>query len=113
MPTLSPVARGGILPERLRAMVNEMVSLFTASTQSSPQGKVLTSAGTELTPTWEAAGGVGDMLKSTYDPDADGVIAIAQLASVLVPVQSAAPGAAVGRLYYDVDDGHLYLCTST
>ena len=42
-------------------------------------GYQLTTHGTGAAPSWEpAGGGSGDMLKSTYDPNTDGVIAVAQ-----------------------------------
>ena len=43
-------------------------------------GYQLTTHGNNVFPSWEPAGdgGLGDMLKSTYDPNTDGVIAVAQ-----------------------------------
>ncbi len=161
MPTLSPIYRGGSLPERLRAMVNAMVASLTAAGQPYPQGKVLTAQGEGETPIWEdivvgspaqgdliianldepipkwerlAAGTPGQVLivgeltlptwttlagshaAVTLGSGSNPILALTgqevTLANILILVQGTPPEAAKGRIYYDTDDDHLYLCTS-
>lgn len=62
----------------------------------------------------DPVGGSGDMLKSVYDTNGDGIVdqaASLENGELVLTPKAAAVGGAEGTIFYDSDDDHVYVAT--